>query len=228
MRDYADKSINRPKINEVCVGFSRDGFHWHRPDRRSFFPVSERRGTWNWGNVQSVGGCCLVVGDRLYFYMSGRKGNHPHFHDAGGSTGLATLRRDGFASMDAGGSEGTLATRLVRFSGRYLFVNADAAGGELRAEILGKDGQVAAPFSRANCEPVREDGTIQMVQWRGAADLSALGERPVRLRFHLANARLYAFWVSPDSSGASHGYVAAGGPGFTGLTDTVGTTAYQR
>ncbi|KPK69066.1 MAG: hypothetical protein AMJ84_10170, partial [Acidithiobacillales bacterium SM23_46] len=24
----------RAKPNEVCIGFSRDGFHWHRPDRR--------------------------------------------------------------------------------------------------------------------------------------------------------------------------------------------------
>jgi len=30
------------------------------------------------------------------------------------------------------------------------------------------------------------------------------------------------YWVSPDKSGASHGYVGAGGPGFTGPTDTVG------
>jgi len=30
-------------------------------------------------------------------------------------------------------------------------------------------------------------------------------------------------WVSPDRSGASHGYVAAGGPEFTGPTDTVGS-----
>ena len=28
----------REKINEVTVGFSRDGFHWDRPDRRSFLP----------------------------------------------------------------------------------------------------------------------------------------------------------------------------------------------
>ena len=41
-------------------------------------------------------------------------------------------------------------------------------------------------------------------------------------RFTLRRGRLYAFWVSPERSGASHGYVAAGGPGFTGPTDTVG------
>jgi hypothetical protein len=49
----------------------------------------------------------------------------------------------------------------------------------------------------------------------------------VRFRFYLTEGDLYAFWVSPDESGASHGYVAAGGPGLTGPTDTVGSTAGQ-
>ena len=31
--------------------------------------------------------------------------------------------------------------------------------------------------------------------------------------------------VSPEKTGASNGYVAAGGPGFTGPTDTVGRVA---
>ena len=34
--------------------------------RTPFVPCSERRGDWNWGNVQSAGGVCLVVeGDEL-------------------------------------------------------------------------------------------------------------------------------------------------------------------
>ena len=37
-------------------------------------PSPRRPGDWNWGNVQSAGGCCLVVGDELYFYHSGRAG----------------------------------------------------------------------------------------------------------------------------------------------------------
>jgi len=228
MRDWADKKVYRPKINEVCIGFSRDGFHWSRPDRRSFFPVSEDQSHWNWGNVQSVGGGCLVVGDKLYFYASGRKGDAPHFHDAGGSTGLATLRRDGFASMNAGDEGGTLTTRPVRFRGRHLFVNADAASGELWVEVLDEHGEVVAPFSRANCQPIREDATHQAVRWRGSKDLSQAAGKPVKLRFHLTKGRLYAFWVSPEASGASQGYVAAGGPGFTGPTDTVGSAAASR
>ncbi|MBM4049552.1 MAG: glycosyl hydrolase family 32 [Planctomycetes bacterium] len=212
----------RPKPNELCVGFSRDGLHWHRPDRRSFIPVSERPGDWNYGNVQSAGGCCLIVGDKLHFYVSGRAGC-PTFHDACGSTGLATLRRDGFASMDAGEAAATLTTRPVRFTGKYLFVNmASSPQGELVAEALDEHGRVIKPFSMTNCEPLQGDRTAHQVKWRGAADLSALSGKPVKFRFHLRNGRLYAFWVSPDASGASHGYVAAGGPGFTGPTDTVG------
>ena len=41
----------------------------------------------------------------------------------------------------------------------------------------------------------------------------------------LRNGALYSFWTTPDASGASHGYVAAGGPGFTGPTDTTGSGA---
>jgi hypothetical protein len=72
---------------------------------------------------------------------------------------------------------------------------------------------------------VSADTTIQEVKWKGADDLSLIAGKPVRFRFHLAKGRLYAFWVSPDATGASRGCVAAGGPGFTGTTDTVGVAA---
>ena len=210
----------RPKINDVLVGFSRDGFHWHRPFRQAIIPVSEDRDAWNWSNVQSVGGCCNIVGDKLYFYASGRK---PRVN----STGLVFMRRDGFASVDAGKDAGTLTTRPVTFKGKHLFVNADADQGKLRVEILSRDGGVIEPFTRTNCIPVQVDRTLQPVTWKGASDLAALAGRPVKMRFHLANGRLYSFWVSPDRSGASYGYVAACGPGLTGSRDTVGVAAYE-
>jgi len=210
---------DRPKPNDIVVGFSRDGFHWSRPDRRAFIGISESKRAWNYGNVQSAGGCCLVVGDKLYFYVSGR-------NSGACSTGLATLRRDGFASMDAGESEGMLTTRPVRFTGKYLFVNIDAPKGKLRVEVLDGKGQVIPPFTRENCVPIVADKTLQAVNWKGADDLSSLSGKPVRFRFHLTNGKLYSFWVSPAKSGASYGYIAAGGPGFTGPTDTVGSAIY--
>jgi hypothetical protein len=218
---------DRQKPNEVVLGYSRDGWSWHRPDRRAFCPVSDRLSEWNACNVQSAGGGCLVVGDKLYFYVSGRAGVPNSTRTGVCSTGLAVLRRDGFASLDAGDAGGELTTRPVRFRGKHLFVNADAGHGELRAEILDEHGKVIAPFARADCAPVTADKALQAVAWKSGHDLSALAGKPVKLRFSLRGGKLYSFWISPEASGASHGYVAAGGPGFTGPTDTAGA-ANQR
>ena len=206
------------KRNEVLVGFSRDGFHWDRASRTPFLPVSDDPQAWNAANVQSVGGGCVVVGDRLYFYCSGRA----QAYRGDVTTGLATMRRDGFASMDAGAGEGALTTRPVKFSGKYLFVNVAAANGDLRVEVLDQQGQTIAPFTKENCTAIRADKVTQRVEWKGAEDLSAIAGQAVKFRFHLTRGALHAFWVSPETSGASHGYVAAGGPGFAGATDTAG------
>jgi hypothetical protein len=209
------------KRNELLVGFSRDGFHWDRPWRERFIPVDDTPGAWNAGNVQSVGGGCLVVGDSLYFYFSGRPNGCRTHWDTCAQTGLAVLRRDGFASLDAGAEPAALTTRPVTFPGRHLFVNVAAAAGELKAEILDQAGAVINPFSSENCAPIRGDKTLAAVHWEGA-DLSAVAGKPVRIRFHLRRGSLYAFWISEQATGASGGFVAAGGPDFDQPRDTVG------
>jgi hypothetical protein len=79
-------------MNDLTLGYSRDGFHWYRPDRRAFLGVGNDPTQWNYNNIQSAGGCCLVVGDQLWFYVSGRTPDTCN-------TGLTTLRRDGFATI---------------------------------------------------------------------------------------------------------------------------------
>ena len=215
-----------PKITDVVLGYSRDGFHWHRPDRTPFIPATGNEGDWDRAYLHVSGGVCLIVEDRLWFYFGGFSGETPdgrrHMY-YGGSTGIAFLRRDGFASMDADENGGQLTTRDINFSGKHLFVNVDCPEGELRAEMLTRRGTLAEPFSLENCIPVSIDSTHQAVGWKEAGDLSYLSGKPVRIRFHLTNGKLYSFWVSPECSGASNGYVAAGGPGFTGDRDTCGS-----
>jgi hypothetical protein len=135
---------------------------------------------------------------------------------------MAKLRRDGFASLDAGEKSGTLTTVPLCFTGRFPFVNVAAVQGELRAEILDADGKTMAPFSLENCVPVTANSTRKRLAWNGVDDLAALSGKPVRFRFRLTHGSLYAFWVSAHTDGASSGYVAAGGPGFTGPSDTTG------
>jgi len=217
--------LNIQKRNDILLGFSRDGFHWDRPNRKRFISTTWDRRSWRYGNVQSCAAGCLVVGDKLYFYFSAQAAPQGERWDTDATTGLAMLRRDGFASMDACAKTETLTTRPVTFKGKYLFVNVDCPKGELKVEVLNKDGEVIEPFALEDCEPVSSDKTLVQVNWQENKDLAALAGKPVRFRFHLTNGSLYAFWVSPDASGASHGYIGAGGPGFTGPTDTVGQDA---
>ena len=177
-----------PKRNEILLGFSRDGFHWHRPDRRPFMGCnSDDPKAWNWGNVQSVGGGCLIVGDKLYFYCSGwSKAQDARDRLPVLSTGLATLRRDGFASMDANDAGGTLTTRPVSFQGKHLFVNVDSGkGGELRVEILDKEGKVIQPFTQEACVPLtgRQDLAPSQVERRGRTVEAGRPARKVQIPF---------------------------------------------
>lgn len=110
------------KRNEICLGYSRDGFHFSRPSHVPFMANDTTDGAWNWGNMQSIGGVPLIVGDSLYFYCSGRRLNDIMW-DSYTSTGLAKLRRDGFVSMRADQKGGSLTTEPIVFDGDYLFVN---------------------------------------------------------------------------------------------------------
>lgn len=219
---------DREKPNDLCVAFSRDGFHWSRDNREPFIAVSERPGDWNFSNVQSAGGCCVIVGDRLYFYVSGRRGVAGTALPGVCSTGLATLRRDGFASLTdawpadrprpAGRRRDTLITRPVRFKGAHLFVNADIDG-ELKVEVLDRAGRPIDGFAGSAAAVVTGHGTKIAVRWNNGRSLGELAGEAVRFRFALSRAHLYAFWVSPSPRGASGGYVAAGGPGFSRTHD---------
>ncbi|MEA3365644.1 MAG: hypothetical protein U9Q79_08390, partial [Candidatus Hydrogenedentes bacterium] len=224
--------VGLPKITELNLVYSRDGWHWHRPDRRAFIPA-ERRDVWDRGYVQPVGGICTIHGDTLWFYYTGFQGNVERkdrpFLETGmydrGSTGVAFLRRDGFVSLDAGATGGEVLTRPVTFNGKHLFVNVDAPDGQVRAELVDEAGKALSPFTMDKCRALSTDSTLAQVTWEGGADVSAFAGKPVRFRFHLTNGKLYAFWVSRDKTGRSDGYVAASGPGYTGFIDTVGEAA---
>jgi len=197
-----------PKLIDLELGFSRDGFHWHRPDRRGFIVGSRTEGSWDRAYLHSTAGIFVVFEDQLVFPYTGFSGLAPSGQRgmySGGSIGLAMLRRDGFASMDG---PGELTTRPVKFNGEHLFVNLN---GELRVEVLDRDGDVLTAS-----EPVSGDKTKLRVELPGLAELAG---KPVKFRFHVAEGSLYAFWVTPDDNGVSYGYVGAGGPAFGRVRD---------
>ena len=217
-----------PKLTELQLAFSRDGFHWDRTCRETFIGAEpHRKNSWERGYIHSVGGVCNVVDDKLYFYYTAFQGDESNLNPlqhwnglyANASTGLAVLRRDGFASMEADEEEGVLLTRPVTFSGKHLFVNINGPRGRLYAEVCQPNGKPIPGFTRDECLPISIDSTKQLVTWKDGDSIESLAGKTVRIKFYLTNSKIYAFWVSRNRDGVSGGATAAGGPGLSGNWD---------
>ena len=224
-----------PKTIDLELGYSRDGFYFSRPDRTPFLASSRKTGDWNRAYLHAAGGVCLVVQDKIYIYFGAFSGISPKLGPteagspglsrrvmyAGASTGLATLRRDGFAGLTAGSAGGELPTVPITFKGNRLFVNVSTPAGDLRVAVFHEDGTPVEGLTAQNCASIRLDSTRAEVTWSSRVDLASVAGRSVRLRFDLSSGTLFSFWITDDPNGSSNGFMAAGGPGFSGGRDLV-------
>ena len=147
---------------------SRDGLRWKREegDRPPLLELG-RSGAFDDGMLHTPTQP-ILDGDTLKLFYGGSDQTHVS-EVAGGwgncAIGLATLRKDGFASLEAGADPGILTTRpLLGLEGR-LRVNADAGRGSIRVEVLNEAGEVVPGYGRDQCEPIRGDGIDQTVRW---------------------------------------------------------------
>jgi hypothetical protein len=103
------------------------------------------------------------------------------------------LRMDGFASVHMGADVGEMQTKTLRFTGQELVVNfATSAGGSLRVEVQDQSGVPIPGFSLAESRSLVGDTIEQSVTWANGGDLSSLSGQPVKLRFVMQEADLFA------------------------------------
>ncbi len=141
--------------------------------------------------------------DKHWIYYSGSKERHDVYRIRDHSQarwqcaiGLATLRLDGFVCLEAKDKPGTVETKPFKLEGNKLEVNVDAKKGEVVVEALDEAGQPVPGFAKKDAQVFRGADELRLQpRWSGGADLAALKGKVVRLKFHLANARLYAFQV---------------------------------
>lgn len=171
-----------------------------------FLPYGEKDKDWDWGTVSPISTPePIIVKDEHWFYYVGINAKNwwtwsgdppkldpiPKEPDKG--VGLATLRLDGFVSVDAGEEPGTMTTKPLVFLGDSLVVNAEAQGGSLTLEALDPEGNIIDGFSAADCNPITTDNVRHVITWKGESDCHLLQGRPIRLRFTMKQARLYSF-----------------------------------
>jgi hypothetical protein len=104
-------------------------------------------------------------------------------------------RLDGFVSLDADEETGAAITRPLTFEGNKLILNV-AATGKVLVEIQDKEGKAIRGFSMADCDPIKTDAVRHVVSWNQKTDLAQLAGRPVRLRFNMTDAKLFAMQFS--------------------------------
>lgn len=104
-----------------------------------------------------------------------------------------TLRTDCFASVHADGEEGEMVTRPFTFTGDELRLNySTSASGHIKIEIQDEQGKAIPGFTLRETPPIIGDAINQPVTWAPEADLASLQGKPIRLRFLLLDADLYA------------------------------------
>ena len=171
-----------------------------------FLPYGKKDKQWDWGTVSPIFTPePIIVNDEIWFYYIGIdaknwwtwSGDPPKLDpvpkEPNKGIGLAKLRVDGFVSIDAGTDAGTLTTKPLVFLGDTLVVNANAKGGSLVVEALDAKGKVIKGFAGGDCTPITTDSVRHVVTWKADTDCHLLQGRPIRLRFHLKNAKLYSF-----------------------------------
>ena len=103
------------------------------------------------------------------------------------------LRTDGFASVSAPWAGGELVTKPFTFTGKALELNyRTGAPGFVRVEIQDKDGMPIPGHALDDCPEIIGDEIGRIVSWKQGADVSRLAGRPVRLRFGMKDADLFA------------------------------------
>ena len=104
------------------------------------------------------------------------------------------IRIDGFVSVNAPYSGGSMVTVPFTYTGDHLVLNyATSAAGEVKVELQNADGNPLPGFTFDDCDVLIGDRIDGVVSWHGQKSLARYIGKPVRLSFRLSDADIYSF-----------------------------------
>ena len=187
-------------LTEGLLMASRDGVHFERWNEAFLKPGPQRPETWLYGHNYIAWHAVETASS-----LPGAPNELSLYASEGSWTGDSnsirrySLRLDGFVSVNAGWRGGELITQPLTFTGDRLGINfSTSAAGDIRVEIQNPDGQPVPGFALEDSADVFGDEIDRTVEWKNGSDVSGLAGRPVRLRFVLKDADLYALKFSSN------------------------------
>ena len=104
-----------------------------------------------------------------------------------------TLRTDGFASVHAAYAPGEMHTHPFTFTGTELVLNmSTSAAGSIAVEIQDAQGVPLPGYAIVDCIEMIGDEIARPVAWKKGTNLYPLAGQPIRLRFVMKEADLFA------------------------------------
>lgn len=185
---------NTDGFHLVQLRSSRDLQTWqHVADRQTFIgPSPVKGGAFDLTQLLPPS-APIVRDDELWFYYTGLKYRAEPAQPVASGMGaicLAVLRRDGFVSLDAGETPGTITTKPFKWSGSKLMANVETREpGDLRVDVLDTEGTVIA-----TSQPVKGNHPRGQLGWSPALPQSLHGQQ-ISLRFTLREASFYSWWL---------------------------------
>ncbi|MEN6427734.1 MAG: hypothetical protein ABFE13_20455 [Phycisphaerales bacterium] len=117
-----------------------------------------------------------------------------YFEGKAARTRRYSCRIDGFVSVHASMTGGEVLSKPLLFEGDELVVNfSTSCAGGLRVGIMDLSGRSPAGYGLSQCPEIYGDAIDHTVKWQSGSDVSSLAGKPIRLRFALRDADLYAF-----------------------------------
>ena len=174
-------------LSESVFMSSRDGVHWDRRFMEPFLGLGPDSDNWTDRNLYiGVGVVPTGPAEMSVYFME-------HYRRPSIRLRRGTLRIDGFVSVNAPYVGGEFVTRPLTFEGNELVINyATSVAGGLRVEIQDVDGQPIDGYQLSQCVEVFGDEVERVVRWERGSDVGSLAGKPIRLRFVMAAADLYA------------------------------------
>ena len=174
-------------VSDAVFMSSRDGVNWDRTFLEAW--VRPGRDDRNWTQRSNMPAWGIVQLDLAEFSMYITE----HYEWPDHRLRRLTVRRHGFASAHAGAAGGEFTTRPVTFTGRNLILNyATSAAGAVQVEVQDEQGKPIEGRTLADMPPLFGDELDAVVSWKSGSDLASLTGKPVRFRFVLKDADLFA------------------------------------
>ena len=101
-----------------------------------------------------------------------------------------------FVSISAAHTGGAAVTKPFAFTGTDLYLNCStSAAGGVSVTVLSEDGRNIDGFGTDDMEPYFGDSLSARIRWRGDRKIGELVDRPIRLRFSLNDADIFAMQI---------------------------------